>query len=201
LVGVCPHSISARHKLPGNSIQPGDVPDDKLQDTAEYLTYRSHISVGDLDTANALLTQQMEQRPRWIGAPSLQLDAVRGHLGTLYGHSSDVTLPRLEIICAHDRLWQYAARVRAIVAAKRQPAHALEMFHTCVGSFGNDYAMSYAVLLVAPEQVKRDIARILAREAFYLPHEPSVWKLLGVLAGVGDPVAAEVDARLRSQAA
>ena len=185
-------------KIPGNAIQQGDVPENELRDTAEYLVYRAHISLGDLDTANALLSQNMEQRPRWGGSPSLRLDVVRGHMGTLYGHSNDVGLPRMEIACTQDRLWRYGAKVRAIVAAGRTPSRALEMFHAYIGGFGNDYDMTFSVISLAPEPVKRDVARILAREAFYLPHEPSVWKLLGVLAGA-DAVAAEIDARVRSQ--
>ena len=186
-------------KIPGTSIQAGDVPEHELSDTAEYLVYRSHISLGDTDTANALLSQNMAQRPRWTGAPLLRLDAVRGHMGTLYSHSNDVGLPRMEIACMQDRLWKYGAKVRAIVAANVQPSRALEMFHAYVGAFGNDYDMTSSVLSLAPEPVKRDVARILGREAFYLPHEPSVWKLLGLLFGAKDSVAAEIDARLRAQ--
>jgi hypothetical protein len=187
------------HKIPGTAIQPSDVAENELRDTAEYLVYRAHISIGDLDTANALLSQNMDRRPRWIGSPSLRLDTVRGHLGTLYGHSNDVTLPRIESACTQDSLWRYGAKVRAIVAARRQPARALEMFHAYVAGFGNDYDTTFSVISLAPEPVKRDVARILAREAFYLPHEPAPWKLLGVLFGAGEPVAAEIDARLRSQ--
>jgi len=189
----------APQKLPGTAIQPGDVPEHELRDTAEYLVYRSHISLGDTGTANALLSQNMAQRPRWIGPPSLRLDAVRGHLGTLYDHSNDVGLPRMEIACMQDRLWRYGAKVRAIVAADRHPSRALEMFHAYVAAFGNDYDMTFSVISIAPEQIKRDVARILAREAFHLPHEPSVWKLLGALFGAGDTVASEIDARVRSQ--
>jgi hypothetical protein len=185
-------------KIPGTAIQAGDIPKKEENDTAQYLVYRSHIALGDLDTANALLSQNMEQRPRWIGPPSYRLDAVRGHLGALFGHSKDVNLPRVEQICMEDRLWRYAAKVRAIVAAARTPARALEMFHAYVGGFGNDYDTTFSVISLAPEQVKRDVARILCREAFYLPHEPAAWKLLGALAG-NEAIATEIDARLKSQ--
>lgn len=186
--------------IPGTAIQQGDVPENELRDTAEYLVYRAHVSLGDYDTANALLSQNMEQRPRWIGSPSLRLDTVRGHLGTLFGHSNDVGLPRIEMACMQDRLWRYGAKVRAIVATTRQPSRAIEMIHAYIAAFGNDYDMIFSVISLGPEQLKRDVARILAREAHYLPHEPSAWKLLGVLAGKGAQVAAEIDARLRSQA-
>lgn len=187
------------HKIPGTAIQPGDVPEPQQRDTAEYLLYRSHISIGDPDTANALLAQNFEQRPRWVGAPSLQLDTVRAHLGTLYGHAADVTLARVEAACNLDRLWRYGAKVRAIVAANREPERAVEMFHAYVAGFGNDYDMTFSVVSLAPEPVKRDVARILCREALYLPHEPALWKLLGVLFGVDAPIAAEIDARVRAQ--
>ncbi|MND05854.1 hypothetical protein D3C83_268850 [compost metagenome] len=55
------------------------------------------------------------------------------------------------------------------------------------------------MISIAPEAVKRDVARLLAREAFHLPHEPAPWKLLGLLFGAGEPIAAEIDARLAAQ--
>lgn len=185
--------------IPGTAIQQGDVPENELRDTAEYLVYRAHLSLGDYDTANALLSQNMEQRPRWIGSPALRLDTVRGHLGSLFGHSNDVGLPRIEIACTQDRLWRYGAKVRAIVATTRQPSRAIEMIHAYIAGFGNDYDTIFSVISLGPEQLKRDVARILAREAYYLPHEPSVWKLIGALAGKRTQVDSEIDARLRAQ--
>jgi hypothetical protein len=185
-------------KIPGTTIQAGDIPEKEAQDIALYLVCRSHLALGDFDRANALLTQNMEKRARWVGPPAFRLEAVRGHLGALFDHSKDVGLPRIEAACEHDRLWRYGAKVRAIVAAARQPSRAIEMFHAFIGGFGNDYDMTFQVISLAPEEVKRDVARILAREAYYLPHEPAVWKLLGALAGV-DAVAAEIDARMRTQ--
>jgi hypothetical protein len=185
-------------KIPGSAMQPGDVPERDQRDTAEYLLYRAHLGVGDSDTANALVVQNTAQRARWASEPSLRVDVVRAHLGTLYGHG-DVTLARVEAACSEDRLWRYGAMVRAIVAANRAPARAIELFHAYLAGFGNEFEGALVVVSVAPENVKRDIARIICREAFYLPHEPAPWKLLGVLFGVGGPVADEIDARLRSQ--
>jgi hypothetical protein len=186
------------HKIPGTAIQPEDVPEREQRDLAEYLLYRAHLGVGDSDTANALLLKHMTERARWIGAPSLRVDVVRAHLGTLYGHG-DVTLARVEAACAQDRLWRYAAQVRAILAASRAPARAVELFHAYLASFGNDFDSALAVISLVPENVKRDVARILCREAFYLPHEPAPWKLLGLLFGAGAPIADEIDARVRRQ--
>ncbi len=185
-------------KLPGDATQPGDVPAREQRDVAEYLLYRAHLGVGDSDTANALVVQNAAQRARWASEPSLRVDVVRAHLGTLYGHG-DVALARVEAACAEDRLWRYGAMVRAIVAAHRAPARALELFHAYLAGFGNDFDSALVVVSLVPENIKRDVARIICREAFYLPHEPGPWKLLGVLFGVGGPVAEEIDARLLAQ--
>jgi hypothetical protein len=188
------------HKIPGTAIQPGDVPEREQRDVAEYLLYRAHLGVGDSDTANALLVKNMAERARWIGPPSLRVDVVRAHLGTLYGHG-DVTLARVEAACAQDRLWRYGAKVRTIIAAKRAPSRALELFHAYLAGFGNDFDSALIVVSLVPENVKRDVARILCREAFYLPHEPAPWKLLGLLFGADAAISDEIDARVRSQSA
>lgn len=188
------------HKLPGTAIQPGDVAERDQRDVVAYCVYRAHLGVGDSDTANALLVHDMAQRPRWTRPPSLRVDVVRAHLGTLYGHG-DVTLARVEAACAEEPLWRYGAQVRAILAARRVPARALELFHGYIASFGNDLDSSSIVLSLVPEDIKRDVARVLCREACYLPHEPAPWKLLGLLFGVGATIADEIDARIRSQSA
>jgi len=185
--------------IPGDAIRADDIPEQDQRDVAEYCLYRSHHSIGDSDTANALLIQNMEQRPRWIRGPSLRLDAVRAELGIMYGRD-DVTLERIEHGCARDGLWRYGAKVRAIVAAKTKPAKALEMVHGYLAGFGNDFDMTLTVVSLVPEPVKRDIARVLCREAYYLPHEPAPWKLLGVLFNLDQPIFEEIDAQLRRQA-
>jgi hypothetical protein len=188
-------------KIPGDAIQPDDVPERDRRDVADYLVYRSHLGVGDSDTANALLVKTMAERPRWSGSPSTQVEVVRAHLGILYGHSKEVSLARIEAACSQDRLWRYAAQVRAIVAAARAPHRAFDLFHGYLVGFGNDYDMTLAVISLAPEDVKRDVARVLCREAFYLPHEPAPWKLLGALHSEGAPIANEIDLHLRGQLA
>jgi hypothetical protein len=187
------------HKIPGDAVEAGDVSEDDRLDLAEYLSYRSLLSVGDTDGANALLQQNTAERPRWIRSPPLRNEVIRAHLGILYGHSRDVPLSRIEAACKEDRLWRYGARVRAIVAAARKPGRAVELFHEHLGAFGNDFDSAFVVISLASEEVKRDVARILCREAYFLPHEPAPWKLLGLLFGAGDPIADEVDARLAAQ--
>lgn len=190
----------AAQNIPGTAIQPGDVPEREQRDLAEYLTYRAHLAVGDSDTANALLLQNMAQRPRWIGPPSVRVDVVRAHLGTLYDDGT-VGMARVEAACGDDTLWRYAAKVRAILAAKLAPKRSLELFHAYLTGFGNDFDTTLIVVSLVPETVKREVARIICREAFHLPHEPAPWKLLGVLGGFGELIAEEIDARLRDQSA
>ncbi|HEY0190624.1 MAG TPA: hypothetical protein VGC42_05835 [Kofleriaceae bacterium] len=185
-------------KIPGDAVREADVPQAEQRDVAEYCLYRAHLGVGDSDTANALLVQNMTQRPRWMRGPSLRLDVVRAHLGLLYGRD-DVALDRVEAACAQDGLWRYGAKVRAMVAAKTAPGKALELFHGYLAGFGNDFETGITAISLAPEAVKRDLARVLCREAYYLPHEPAPWKLLGLLFGVGAPITEEIDARIRRQ--
>lgn len=188
----------AAEKIPASAIQPRDVPEPVQRDLAEYCVYRAHLSVGDSDTANALLMQNMPLRPRWIGAPSLRLDTVRAHLGILYNHH-DVPLSRVEAACNEEPLWKYGAKVRAIVAAARAPTRALEMYQALLAGFGNDFETTLPVISLVPQTVRRDVARLLCREAFHLPHEPAPWKLLGALFDVAAPIDEEIDARLRDQ--
>lgn len=203
MVDLCETLFDAgvAHKIPGDAIDPTAVPEHEQQDLAEYLLYRSHLGVGDPDSANALVVKTTAERPRWTRSPGIRNEVVRAHLGTLYDHGRDVPLARIEAACAQDPLWRYGAQVRAIVAADRAPLRALDLFHTYLGSFGNDFDTTLDVISIAPEPVKRDVARILCREAFFLPHEPAPWKLLGVLFGVEEPIADEIDARLSAQSA
>lgn len=125
---------------------------------------------------------------------------VRAHLGLLYEHG-DVTLARVEAACNAEPLWRYGALVRAIVAAKKAPSRALDVWHAYLTAFGNDFESTFTVIRLVPEAVKRDVAKILCREAFHLPHEPAPWKLLAALFGADDEVRAEIDARLTDQSA
>lgn len=187
-------------KIPGNALQSLDLDEREKRDAAEYCTFRAHVSIGDTDTANALLLQNMENRPRWSGVPSPRVDVVTAHLGLLYGHG-DGSLARVETVCNAEPLWRYAAMVRAMVAAKRAPTRARDLWHAYVHGFGNDFDSSLVVISLVPDAVRRDIAKILCREAFHLSHEPAPWKLLGALFGVGAEINAEIAARLRAQSA
>jgi hypothetical protein len=188
------------HKIPGSALSAGDLSEREQRDAAEYCTFRAHIAIGDTDTANALLLQNNEQRPRWGYAPSPRVDVVRAHLGLLYEHG-DVTLSRVEAACNAEPLWRYGAMVRAIVGAKKAPSRAGDLWHAYLSAFGNDFESTFTVIRLVPEATKRDIAKVLCREAFHLPHEPAPWKLLGALFGVDREVRAEIDARLTSQSA
>ncbi len=187
-------------KIPGSALQPGDHSERELRDIAEYTTFRAHIAVGDTDTANALLLQNLDNRPRWSGAPSPRVDVVRAHLGLLYDHG-DVPLSRVETACSNEPLWRYGAMVRTLVATKRAPSRVRDLWHAYVTSFGNEFETTFAVISLVPEAVKRDIARILCREAFHLPHEPAPWQLLGALFGLAEPIRDEIQARLNAQSA
>lgn len=183
-------------KIPGDAMRPGDVAPSEERDVGEYLLLRAHMSIGDTDTANGLVLSI--ERPRWAGGPSARLDTVRAHLGLLYGHGS-VGLARVEEACRQAPLWRYGAKVRALIAAALSPNRALELYYAYLSGFGNDHDATMIVLSLVPEPIKRQIARIVLREAYYLPHEPAPWKLLGALFGRAEPIAEDVDARLRDQ--
>lgn len=187
-------------KIPGSALQAGELSERERRDLAEYCTVRAHIAIGDTDTANALLLENMQHRPRWSSTPSPRVDVVSAHLGLLYGHG-EVTLARVETACTSDPLWRYGAMVRALVAAKLAPSRARDLWHAYLAGFGNDFDSTLVVISLVPEAVKRDIAKIICREAFHLSHEPAPWKLLGALFGVADEVSTEVDARLHAQSA
>ena len=187
-------------KIPGSALQPGDLTEREQLDAAEYCALRAHISLGDTDTANALLVQNLETRSRWSGAPSPRVDVVRAHLGLLYNHG-DTTLSRVEAACSNEPLWRYGAMVRALVAAKKAPSRAADLWQAYLIGFGNDVDCTLPVISLVPEGAKREIAKILCREAFHLSHEPAPWKLLGALFGVGEPIADEINARLAAQSA
>ena len=184
------------HKIPGTALDGRP----EQRDVLEYCTLRAHIALGDTDTANALFLQSRDQKPRWSGAPSPKVDVVAAHLGLLYDHGESA-LAQVEAACNAEPLWRYAAMVRAIVAAKRAPNRARDLWQAYLLGFGNDFGCTFTVIRLVPEAVKRDVARFLCREAFHLPHEPAPWKLLGALFGVDDEVRDEIDARLGAQSA
>ncbi len=187
-------------KIPGSALTAGELSEREQRALAEYCTVRAHIAIGDTDTANALLLENAEHRPRWNAMPSTRVDVVSAHLGLLYGHG-DVTFARVETACSNEPLWRYGAMVRAIVGAKLAPSRARDLWHAYLGAFGNDFDSTLAVISLVPEAVKRDVAKVVCREAFHLSHEPAPWKLLGALFGVGDEINAEIDARLQAQSA
>lgn len=191
----------APQKIPGDAIRKGDVPDAELNDVAEYLVYRSYLALGDPGRSLSLWRENLAKREAALGPPSLRLDVVSAHLSAIFGQPA-VPLQRVEEACAHDRLWRYAAHVRALVAVQTAPERALQLFHDYVTGFGNDFGCGFDVLRAAPEPLKRDVARLLAREAFHLPHERAPWRLLVMALGDRSSIhaaATEIDARLRAQ--
>jgi hypothetical protein len=196
----------APRKIPGDAIRRGDVPDAELNDVAEYLVYRSLLALGDAGRAQSMAHDSFARREPDLGPPSLRLDVVRAHLGAIFpapNGAGVVPLARVEQACCGDRLWRYAAQVRVAVAARSEPARALQLWHDYLTGFGNDYGCGYDLLQSAPEPVRRDGVRLLAREAFFLPHERAPWKLLAM--SLGDKAAVhaavtEIDGRLRAQA-
>jgi hypothetical protein len=193
-------------KIPGDAVRPGDVPDAELADVAEYLLYRSLLALGDARRALAMARENARGRASERGPPSLRLDVVRAHLASIFpSAASDFAVPmaRVEAACASDKLWRYAAQVRVAVASRREPGRALQLWHDYLTGFGNDYGCGYDLMQSAPEPVRRDGVRLLAREAFFLPHERAPWKLLALSLADKPAVHAavtELDARLRAQA-
>jgi hypothetical protein len=188
------------HKIPSSMLsflhRNDELPSPDPNDTASHILYRSHLSVGDHASAHRLMSMHNTQRPRW-SSRSQQLDVVCAHLATLYGQSEG-SLARVEAACEQQPLWRYGAKVRVIMAAARAPHRALAMYLAYLSNFGNDFDTGRSVLSLAPEDIKRDVARIICREAAYLPHDPAPWQLLGALVG-NDAVGHEIDARIVQQ--
>lgn len=193
-------------RIPGNSIQRGDVPDDQLSDVAEYLTYRSWESLGETNQAYTLLEQNLKTRPRALGAPSARLQIVRAHLGTLC-RERPVSLERVETLLAAEGAWRYGARAAAVVAAAQAPvesARPAERVHAFLTGFGNDLRMWVEALSSARETAgwKREAFRMLVRECMALPHEPAAWKPLILFLGSKEQIAAaatEIDGVIAAQ--
>jgi hypothetical protein len=197
----------APERVPSDAIQRSDLSPGALQDTAEYLVYRTWIAVGDAEKAGILFDENLAKRDRALGPPGVRLEVARAHVG-LYARQRLVPLDRLDAICGELPLWRYAARVRVGSAAAQLPptsAKPLHLLSHYIGGFGNDFRCWTEALLAAPERAtwRAESCRILGREARHLPHEPAVWKPLLMIVG-GAPrtiesAIAELEARLNQQ--
>lgn len=194
-------------RIPGDSIQRGDVPDDQLSDVAEYLTYRSFESLGDANRAYTLLEQNLKTRPRAQGTPAPRLQVLRAHVGTLC-HARPVSLERVEKLVDGKGAWRYGARAAAVVAAAQSPVESprpAERIHAFLTGYGNDRRMWVEALSAARETAgwKREAFRMIVRECMALPHEAAAWKpLLMFLGATKEQIAAaaaEIDAVLAGQ--
>ncbi len=194
-------------KIPGDAIRPGDVAAADVRDVAEYLVYRMHLGLGQPRDGWAVCEQNFAARDAALGAPRDRLAVARAHLGALAGERP-IPLSTVTAACERDPLWRYAAHVRAVVAAAQLPANSpqpLQLAHDYVTGFGNDAALWRELVSVVPPSapLRHDALRILAREAWALPHEPAAWRAIALIIA-GDrgaaPALAELEARLRSQA-
>lgn len=193
-------------KIPGDAIRPGDVAAAEVRDVAEYLVCRMHLGVGQPRDGWAVCEQNFATRDPALGAPRDRLAVARAHLGTLAGERP-IPLQAVMAACERDPLWRYGAHVRAVVAAAQLPPTSpqpLQLAHDYVTGFGNDAAFwRELVSAVAPSApLRHDALRILAREAWALPHEPAAWRAIALLIA-GDrgaqPALAELDGHLRAQ--
>jgi hypothetical protein len=193
--------------IPGDAIRKGDVPDELLQDTAEYLVYRTNIAFGQTAQAYHLLERNLRDRSPERGPLAPRVMVVLAHLATMMDKPSPVSLEQVSQVCEADKLWRYAARVRVAMAAAQSPVGArrpVQMLHDFITAFGNDRRCWHEALVSAPAEAlwKRDSARVLGREATYLPHERATWEVMSMF--MTDPptiqrVVDEIDARLRAQ--
>jgi hypothetical protein len=173
--------------IPGDAIQQGDLPAQELAEAAEYLTYRTWISLGELRHAHDLFRENEAKRPKTAPARSPRLVMVAAHLGALAGEK-DIALSRVDRICEKDRLWRYGNQVRVIATAAQSPPDSpepLNRLHEVVSAFGNDLRMwSEALTVGHPESAwRKESARLLGREARALPHEPALWKVMLMFLG------------------
>jgi hypothetical protein len=193
-------------RIPGDSIQRGDLPDHQLSDVAEYLTYRSWESLGDYNRAYTLLEQNLKTRPRAQGSPSVRLQIVRAHVGTMCGERP-VSLERVEKLVEGEGTWRYGNRAAAVVAAAQCPTDSprpAERVHAYLTGFGNDLRMWTETLSSARETAgwKREAFRMIVRECLALPHEPAAWKPLMMFLGTKEQIAAaaaELDGVIAAQ--
>jgi hypothetical protein len=170
----------APETIPGNAIQRGDVPEEQLNDVAEYIVYRTWLALKNPTQAHSLLESNLKTRDPELGPPSARLVVVRAHLGTIF-QERPVALADVEAAVAGQTLWRYGtAALVAVAAAQSPPAspRPLTLWHDYVSGFGNDFGCWYDATVASSESApwRREACRVLGREARHLPHERAVWK-------------------------
>jgi hypothetical protein len=193
--------------VPADVLQSGDLPEQALADAGAYLVYRTYLTLGQPEAAYELFERNRRERPAQAPPPSPHLALVGAHLAILVSKPPGVTLQALDRAYGKNELWRYAARVRVAASAALSGASSrapLELLHEFVAGFGNDRRCWHEALDNAPSNAtwKRDAARVLGREALFLPHERSCWETISMF--IGSPrsvqeVVDEIDARLNDQ--
>lgn len=209
-LGLCETLLDAElpQHLPDDVLRQDDLPPQALQDTSEYLIYRSYLALGHIAPAYAQCEKSRQARPADAPPPSPRLVMVRAHLATLMRKPDGPSIDEVEQLRQKNELWRYAARVRVMMAAAHAKPSArgpLELLHQFITDFGNDRRCWHEALAYAPDNAtwKRDAARVLGREALYLPHERTCWEVMSMFLGNPRSVQAvvdEIDARLAEQA-
>jgi hypothetical protein len=148
-------------------------------DLGEYATYRAAVETGKLYGAWALLKTAATARELSGQKPGPMVAVVATEIACRFKGTPDRSA--LEGVRPN---WPYASRVGIIESAKRSAPddeEPLARIVEHVQRYGNDLRIwHHAWKLAQPGSAWRQAScRYLSREAFHLPHEPSVWRALG----------------------
>jgi hypothetical protein len=180
--------VGAAERIPADALRADDLPPELISDHAEYLTYRSYLPMVDTLELYQLMQRNLQNRPRTLPQPSMQLHVVQAHVCALVRRPGPLTVIDLERICDENKSWRYAARVRAVVTAQVSPPRSLApltSLHAYLSAFGHDLHTAYECLLVGPAEAgwKQQLLPLFLREALALPHEVGVWRALIIMIG------------------
>lgn len=174
---------------------------------AKYAMARAAIDRGDAASAYALLKtiDVLTLAPVLRKNEEAGIQLVRTELGLRTGERP-VPPARIEEIVQTHPTWRYAARVRACMAAAicaPDSSSPLRMLDEYLTTFGNDDAIWIGLTDFGPSGAAwyAPMMARLAREATFLPHEPSVWTAIATFIGGGDdsPALTEIRTRLDEQ--
>jgi hypothetical protein len=197
----------AAERIPLGVLTPEDEKEPETARFLEYVLYRVGMQKKQLVDTYALFKQTKKKREaHWRkSAPEPGLQLVEVELGAYYREATTPTAI-VDEICRARSDWRYAAEMRVVAIAAAAPSDSgapLDAIQRYLENFGNRFSAWWLPLKAsqpgAPWRVR--LGRLLAREAFHLPHERDVWKALLPLVGEGDlqPAAAEIDARIAEQ--